>query len=237
MLVAVQSVKDKDSMVLVCNAETSASIGRDNVVTASLENQTLSGDAIYTVRMEPRIKYGEIGGRKRFKTAIGLLITRIGEQFNPRKGPVAKGIRLEQRLRLTNDLKVIGTHVGMMGGTSSMRERGRAFGLEATFKPKGSIEGRELMVGWNTMRTQRLALSGRDLGGQQVNGGTLAMVQHLSPETVMNARVQMSGSGQSTLSVRVTSHDKMAMRWAYLMPVLGWLVDKVSKRSNEPADF
>jgi hypothetical protein len=233
----VQSVKDKDSMVLVCNAETSVPIGRDNMVTASLESQTLSGDAIYTVRIEPRIKYGEIGGRKRFKTAVGLLNTRIGEEFNPRKGPVAKGIRLEQRVRILEGVKLIGTHVGMMAATSSMKERGRAFGIEASYKPKSSIEGRELMVGWNTMRTQRLALSGRDLGGQQVNGGTIAMVQHLSPETVMNARIQMSGSGQSTLSVRITSHDQMAMRWAYVMPVLGWLLDKLTNRSHESADF
>jgi hypothetical protein len=233
----VQSVKDKESMVLVCNAESSLSLGRDNVVTLSLESQTLSGDAIYTVRVEPRLKYGNLGGRKRFKTAIGLLNTRIGEEFNPRKGPVAKGIRLEQRVRLTDGIKVVGSHVGMMGGTSNMRERGRAFGLEASYKPKSSIEGRELMVGWNTMRTQRLALSGRDLGGQQIHGGTLAMVQHLSPETVLNARIQMSGSSQSTLSVRVTSHDKMQMRWAYVMPVVGWLFDKLSKRSTEPADF
>lgn len=231
-------MKDKNSMVLICQSDTSASIGRDNVVTGSFDTQTLGGGAVmYTVRMEPRIKYGEIAGRKRLKTAVGLLNTRVAESFDPRKGPVAKGIRLEQRVRITDGLKIIGTHVGMMGGTSSMRERGRAFGLEATFKPKGSIEGRELMVGWNTMRTQRLALSGRDLGGNQVNGGTLAMVQHLSPETVLNGRVQMNGNGQSTLSVRITSHDKMAMRWAYLMPVVGWLLDKLTKRSNEPADF
>lgn len=237
MGVRVQSVKDKESMVLVCNAESSASIGRDNVVTTSLESQTLSGDAIYTMRVEPRFKYLEINGRKRLKTAIGLLNTRIAEEYDPRKGPVAKGIRLEQRVRVSDGLKIIASHVGMVGATPSSKERGRAWGLEATYKPKGSIEGRELMAGWNTMGTERLSSQGQARGGHRIHGGTLAMVQHLTPETMLNSRVQMSSNGQSTLSVRVTSHDKMSMRWAYLMPVVGWLIDKVSKRSNEPADF
>lgn len=224
--------------MLVCNAESSASIGRDNVVTTSLESQTLSGDAIYTLRVEPRIKYLKVNGRKRLKTAFGLLNTRIAEEYDPRKGPVAKGIRLEQRVRVSDGLKITGSHVGMTGATPSSRERGRAWGLEATYKPKGSIEGRELMAGWNTMSTERLAAnSGQSRGVHRIHGGTLAMVQHLTPETMLNSRVQMSSNGQSTLSVRVTSHDKMSMRWAYLMPVVGWLIDKVSKRSNEPADF
>ena len=59
----------------------------------------------------------------------------------------------------------------------------------------------------------------------------------MTPETIVNGRVQYSSGGQSTLSLRVTSHDKAGLVYAFALPAFGWLLDKVTRRGQDSVDF
>lgn len=92
------------------------------------------------------------------------------------------------------------------------------------------------MVGWNTMGTVR-TMGARVGGGGNVHGGTIAYQKHATPETIVNSRVQFNSSGQSTLSVRITSHDMPGLALAFVLPALGYVFDKVTKRTQDAGDF
>jgi hypothetical protein len=89
-------------------------------------------------------------------------------------------------------------------------------------------------VGAARVQTVRKNAEGRAISsGNAVHGGTIAMQQHLSPETTVSGRMTLSSQGQSTLSVQTTSCDRMVLRWSFLLPLAGWLWDKVTKRGAE----
>jgi len=77
-----QLVKDKESSTMVATVESSAWLGKTSLVTAAVDAQNLGADMLYTARLEPRVKYGTLKGRKRLKVrgaraALGL---RAGRQ-------------------------------------------------------------------------------------------------------------------------------------------------------------
>lgn len=176
-------------------------------------------------------------GSKRLKTSVAALFTRRGGAFNPLQGSRARGWRAEQRVRLAKGVKVVATGAALRAKASTGTEVGRAVGVEGVYKPPSDIEGLELSAGYNTMRIEKLAVAGRSLGANIVHGGTLAMQKNVSPETIVNGRVQLSSSGQSSLGVRITSNDKLALRWSFLAPLLGFILDRILRRSQDAADF
>jgi hypothetical protein len=231
---AVQTVKDKENMTFMFSSDNSLWLNRNTAITVQVENQTVSPDQLMTIRVEPRLKYGKFRGRRRLKTGAGIIKSRLASRGNPMKGNMAHGLRIEQRVRVNKDFKLIGNAVMLKAKAGASDEVGRAKSLEAIFKPEGSIEGRELMVGWNSMQVSRVAHNGRKLGETStVHGGTLACQQHWGRETTVSGRMTMNSQGQSTLTVHVTSMDKMNLRWSFLVPVFGWIWDKITRRGAE----
>jgi Translocase of chloroplast 159/132, membrane anchor domain len=232
-----QAVKDKESRTFVGSLEGSTWLGKNLSLTTATDSQTIgANDMLFTARVEPRVKWLQVRGSRRMKTSVGFLAARRGGSFKPHTGPMARGWRAEQRVRITKGLKLIATAAQLQGKSSLGTEVGRAVGVEGVLKPQDSIEGLEVSAGYNSMRTARLA-NGRRLGSNVVHGGTLAMQKHVSPETILNGRVQLNSGGQSMLGVRVTSHDKLATRWAFVVPLIGFILDKLFRRSQDAADF
>ena len=122
-------------------------------VSGSYGFQGVGPDTLHHARIEPRVKYGTIRRRRRLKTGVGLLLARMATKGNPLKGPVARGLRLEQRIRLSKALKLVGnyTRFAHAGKSAVGQEMGHGKSVEAVFKPKTSIEGREFTAGWNSM--------------------------------------------------------------------------------------
>lgn len=68
------------------------------------------------------------------QTAVGLMWSRLGENRSPRKGATVRGMRVEQRVRISPKMKIIATGVRLGGKTAVGGERGRALGVEAIYK-------------------------------------------------------------------------------------------------------
>lgn len=228
-----QTVKDKENSTLLVTSDHTYWVNKRTGITLHMDTQTVAPDSLMTIRLEPRRKYFKRNGRHRLKTSLGIVKSRMATKSNPLKGPTATGLRLEQRVRISSGSKAVGTAVRFVGKSSGgSKEIGTACSLETSFKPASSIEGREFMVGWNTMGTQRLAQSGRVLSSNRTHGGTLACQQHWGRDTTVSARTTMS-SQQSTLTLHITSLDKMFLRWSFVLPVVGWIWDKLRGRGAD----
>ena len=161
------------------------------------------------------------------QTAVGAVVSILGENNNPLKGNRVQGVRVEQRVRIHKKVKLCLTGARLAAAGSTVNDRGHAYGFETVYKDATDPQSPELQVSYNHMKHRR----------QGVHGATVAYQKHLTPETVMNSRVQYSSSGQSSLNLRVTSHDKPQLAYAFLVPTLGWIFDKVTRRGQESQDF
>jgi hypothetical protein len=65
-----QLVKDKENMTVVGQYESSAWLSKNVIVTAAADTQNLGADMMYVGRIEPRVKYLDLKGRKRLKVRL-----------------------------------------------------------------------------------------------------------------------------------------------------------------------
>jgi hypothetical protein len=231
----VQSVKDKVSRTLLVASDSTTWLDRNRGLTFGVGYQTIGpSDQLTTLRLEPRVKYGRFRGRRRLKTGVGLYHSRMTQKLNPLGGDVgARGMRLEQRVRVTEALKLILTGAAMGTVGSSRRETGRAKGIDISYKPKDRVDGREIMVGWNTSTVKARGPNGRVLGANTTSGGTLAVSTNLTRHVTLSTRMTLSAQGQHTLTMRLVGQDEQKLRFGLLVPLVAWVVDKISKRGSE----
>ncbi|KAK9820840.1 hypothetical protein WJX81_004481 [Elliptochloris bilobata] len=207
-----QMQKDKNQASFQGEVEGSAYHGVNAVSTAGVQVLTTQRDLIYTAHAETRVR--NLG---RNKTALGLTASRLVEEGGPpTKGPVALGIKVEDRLKVARNAKLVAAVGGMTTKTRAGRENATAGNAELKLR-LGADERTQVVAGGSFMNFRNdMAL-----------GGNLATQFAATPETQVASRLNLNSKGAGSVTLRVTSHDHPKLGWSLLVPVLGALWGKL----------
>eukprot|EP01025_Chloroclados_australasicus_P006186 TRINITY_DN12016_c0_g1_i4.p2 TRINITY_DN12016_c0_g1~~TRINITY_DN12016_c0_g1_i4.p2 ORF type:complete len:219 (-),score=38.90 TRINITY_DN12016_c0_g1_i4:491-1147(-) len=207
----VQFKKSKGEMTAHVDAESSIYHTQNLVTTAGVQMQTVSEDMLYQVHVEPRFKI-----HPRDKISAGVVWARLGEDRKPGKGPVAVGMRVENRYRIKKGVKVIAA-AGRMGcKTRFATEKGWAASTELRMKG-GDRQQSEFSLGGSAMKFRRELALGMNVAAQH----------NLTRDTTGTARLSLNTKGTGSLAIRVTSHDQHKLAYSFLLPVVGWIVNAI----------
>eukprot|EP01023_Acetabularia_acetabulum_P014984 TRINITY_DN17282_c1_g1_i4.p1 TRINITY_DN17282_c1_g1~~TRINITY_DN17282_c1_g1_i4.p1 ORF type:complete len:560 (-),score=112.08 TRINITY_DN17282_c1_g1_i4:1253-2746(-) len=206
-----QFKKDKGDMTAHIEAESSTYLTNNLTATAGVQMQTVSEDMLYQLHVEPRLKI-----HPKDKISMGLVWARLGEDRKPGKGPVAVGLRVENRYRIKKGVKVIAA-AGRMGcKTRFATEKGWAASSELRMKG-GARQQSEFSLGGSAMKFRKELALGMNVAAQHT----------LTEDTTGTVRLSLNTKGTGSLAVRLTSHDQHALAYTFLLPIVGWVVNTI----------
>ena len=175
------------------------------------------GEVVYTPTVDVRAKIAE-----KNKVTMGGMACRLAENGWPNKGQLGLGGKVENKFKIREGVKVTGATGVMTVKPTSGQARDVAYGANMELKwtgGKGEYDPNYLISG---------GLSHHRRGTFRRTGfsGQLSIEQAISPETMLNGRVQLSAGGSGTSSLRMITHDKPQFGIVMALP----LVIKVFKR-------
>mmetsp|Transcript_21143 Transcript_21143/g.58671 ORF Transcript_21143/g.58671 Transcript_21143/m.58671 type:complete len:366 (-) Transcript_21143:146-1243(-) len=207
-----QLQKDKNLFSFNGEAEASYYLNKNVISTGTIEVQTIGGrDMVYTSRLETRVK-----NHSRNKTAAGLVASRLADNQLPLKGPVAMGLKAENRTKIMDNVKAI-ISAGMMSTKTRVgRETARAANAELRLKDP-SNSGKQLTVGGSLMHWRRDLLL----------AGNISAQAGITDETIVTTRANLNSKATGQLQVRLTSHDFPILGISMLVPLSSFLYEKI----------
>jgi hypothetical protein len=205
--------KDKTTCSVMGEAEASVYHTRKIVSTTGVDFQTVGPDHLWSVRGETRAKGLPLNNR----VAMGLLAARLVDGGGkPTKGPVVMGAKLEDRLRIRRGLKAVVSAGVMRANTRTGKEMAIA-GNARLAGLHGLDQSTVLMLEASLMKFRNdLAI-----------GGNISAQTNVTPQTQVSGRANLNSKNTGQVSVRVTSHDKGELAYAFALPLLGVLVRKI----------
>eukprot|EP00884_Botryococcus_braunii_P017151 jgi/Botrbrau1/4119/Bobra.152_3s0065.1 len=150
------------------------------------------------------------------QVSAGYWVARLVEDTGlPNKGPVAKGLKLENRIKVGPYLSVHSAYAKLSCKTRISEEKGSAGNAEVRFTfddqrntslsfGASFMNFREFGTGWN--------------GSMQFNATPLSMVA---------ARFNVNNKNTGNVVVHITSHDHMQLAAAFLLPLGSLLLSKI----------
>lgn len=168
------------------------------------------GEVVYTPTLDLRAKLAEND-----KLTLGGMACRLAENGWPNKGQLGLGGKMENKYKIKDGVKVTLAGGAMTVKPSSSQARDVAYGLNGELKlagGKGEYDPNFLFSGG--MSHQRRGSFKRTGFSGQISGE-----QAISPETMINARLQLTAGGSGTTSLRMISHDKPQAGWLMAVPI------------------
>ncbi|KAK2075860.1 hypothetical protein QBZ16_001601 [Prototheca wickerhamii] len=219
LLAWTQLAKDKNGLTFQGEADATAHHTAAWLTAASLNAQSLQRDVLYTLRVDSRLR----ARGKRQKLALGLLGSKLGEEFSlPFKpGNAAVGFKLDERLRLSDAVKVRAAIGRLFVKMGSAYEPGTA--LAADVKLRGRDESRLLLGGsaqWQG-RDPRQKRQSLVIGGNVSAETRLPRFDgsYFKSDTMVSANCQYTTRGQGNVVVRLSSHDTPQIALLMIVPV------------------
>ncbi|EIE27818.1 hypothetical protein COCSUDRAFT_26914 [Coccomyxa subellipsoidea C-169] len=198
-----QMQKDKNQQML--NADVEASVYHTSrlVSTAALDLMTTQRDLIYTARAETRLKI-----HPKDKAALGITVARLG--------PVAVGLKAENRLKLHKKAKLVSTLGRMTCKTRMGRENATAGQAELKLR-LGDDQRSQIVAGTSFMNFRN----------DMAIAGNLAAQFSPTPETQVVSRCSLNSKSAGSVSMRVTSHDYPQLGYSLLVPIASALINRL----------
>ena len=174
--------------------------------------------SILETRKVNRSRKGNGNGRKN-KAIVGVAVARVADGKLPKKGPVAQGIKIEdrfnvdERTKMNASVALMTTKIKM--GQNAMRDTAYAASVEGKMK-RGEQESTRVTVGANMLRYKR---------DTQITGSA-QMEAPVTPGTAGFAKVSLNNKGSGSITTRFASTDRVELGWAMLVPVMGALWGK-----------
>ncbi|RMZ53637.1 hypothetical protein APUTEX25_003171, partial [Auxenochlorella protothecoides] len=232
----VQVQKDKNSLTFQGESDAALYHSTYWVSYASVNAQSLQRDVLYTGRLESRVR----SKGKRQKFTVGLLASKLGEDFTlpPIKGGNgAYGLKLDERLRITDSIKLRAAVGRLLTKMGTHYEPGTAVAADLKLRNPADDSARLLLGGsaqWQG-RDKRAAKQSLVMGGNIAGEVRLPKMDGtgMKSDTQVSANAQYTTRGQGTLALRINSHDVPQLAAIMLVPVLRAAWDKCFAREVE----
>ncbi|KAK9917294.1 hypothetical protein WJX75_002892 [Coccomyxa subellipsoidea] len=207
-----QMQKDKNQQMLNADVEASVYHTARLVSTAALDLMTTQRDLIYTARAETRLKI-----HPKDKAALGITVARLVEDGGPpTKGPVALGLKAENRLKLHKKAKLVSTLGRMTCKTRMGRENATAGQAELKLR-LGDDQRSQIVAGTSFMNFRN----------DMAIAGNLAAQFSPTPETQVVSRCNLNSKSAGSVSMRVTSHDYPQLGYSLLVPIASAVINRI----------
>jgi len=182
------------------------------------------GEVVYTPTVDLRAKVGD-----KYKTTVGGMACRLAENGWPNKGQLGLGAKLENKVKVKDGVKLTTSGGAMTVKPSSSQARDVAYGANVELKlagGKGEYDPNLLFSG-GVSHQKRGAFKRTGFSGQ------ISGEQAISPETMINARLQLSAGGSGTSSLRMITHDKPQTGWLMAVPIVIKAVKRLLGHGDE----
>lgn len=182
------------------------------------------GEVVYTPTMDVRFKIAE-----KDKLTIGGMACRLAESGWPHKGQLGLGGKIENKYKIKDGVKVSVAGGAMTVKPSNNHTRDVAYGANMELKlagGKGEYDP-NLLLSCGVSHQRRGAFKRTGISGQ------ISHEQALSPESMLNTRLQLSAGGSGTGSVRMITHDKPGIGWLMAIPIVIKSVKRIIGRGDD----
>eukprot|EP00898_Chlorokybus_atmophyticus_P000756 jgi/Chlat1/1681/Chrsp127S01920 len=185
-----QITKDKKDASYNLETEVSYPHSDTKVTTAGVDVQTIGKDQVYTLRAETRLKN---------RTSLGVSGSRVA-------GTIAKGIKIENRLKVHKGLKLVVS----AGAVKAKKDMAYGGNVECVLSRADPMDPTRTTISGSLMNWK-----GRD----QALAGNIASQFNATPNTLLTVRGNVNSRGAGQVSMRLSSNENMKLALAGVVPL------------------